>query len=102
MKSTSQEETQRKPLGVRATPEEHRIITQAAKREHRSVNSFVLRAALQAAQAEATPRVRTPETVQAAISRAQQLMRPYRQPGRSLVDELIAERRAEAAAEQDQ
>ncbi len=34
-----------------------------------------------------------------AMRRAQELMRPYRQPGRSLVDELIAERRAEAACE---
>jgi RHH-type rel operon transcriptional repressor/antitoxin RelB len=42
---------------------------------------------------------RTPEEVQAAIQRAQELMRPYRQPGRSLVDELLAERRAEAARE---
>jgi hypothetical protein len=37
--------------------------------------------------------------VQAAIQRAQELMRPYRQPGRSLVDELLAERRAEASRE---
>ncbi len=41
----------RKPLGIRATPEEHRILTEAAAREHRSVNTFVLRAALQAAEA---------------------------------------------------
>ena len=40
--------TLRKPLGVRATPAEHELITQAAQREKRSVNSFVLRAALQA------------------------------------------------------
>jgi len=87
----------RKPLGVRATPEEHERISEAARREHRSVNSFVLRAALEAAEtAERLPGRRTPEDVQAAIHQAQELMRPYRQPGRSLVDELIAERRAEA------
>ena len=91
--------TIRKPLGVRATPEEHERITEAARREHRSVNNFVLRAALQAADTASTPSRRTPEEVQAAIQRAQELMRPYRQPGRSLVDELLAERRAEAARE---
>jgi succinate dehydrogenase/fumarate reductase flavoprotein subunit len=91
--------TIRKPLGARATPEEHEQITQAARREHRSVNSFVLRAALQAAETGSAPRRRTPEEVQAAIQRAQELMRPYRQPGRSLVDELLAERRAEASRE---
>jgi hypothetical protein len=91
--------TIRKPLGIRATPEEHERISEAARRERRSVNSFVLRAALQAAEAADTPRRRTPEEVQAAIQRAQDLMRPYREPGRSLVDELLAERRAEAARE---
>jgi len=54
----------------------------------------------QAADAAAgAPRRRTPEEVLAAIQQAQELMRPYRQPGRSLVDELLAERRAEAARE---
>jgi uncharacterized protein (DUF1778 family) len=92
--------TTRKPLGVRATLEEHERILQAARRERRSVNSFVLGAALQAADAAAgAPRRRTPEEVQAAILKAQRLMRPYRQPGRSLVDELLAERRAEASRE---
>jgi len=100
MKGTSHNETQRKPLGIRATPEEHRLISEAAKREHRSVNSFVLRAALQAAQASQEIRVRTPESAQAAIARAQQLMRPYRQPSHSLVDDLLAERRAEVSTEQ--
>jgi uncharacterized protein (DUF1778 family) len=36
-------------LGVRATEEERRIIAEAAAREHRSVSSFVLRAAINAA-----------------------------------------------------
>ena len=91
----------RKPLGVRATPEQHRILTDAAAREHRSVSSFVLSAALRAAQSDdsSVRRIRTPEEVQAAIGRAQDLMRPYREAGHSLVDELIAERRAEAAHE---
>jgi antitoxin PrlF len=38
-------------------------------------------------------------TVHEAIERAQELMRPYIKKGRSLSDELIAERRAEAARE---
>ncbi len=90
----------RKPLGVRATPEEHAVITQAARREHRSVNSFVLRAALQAAETgRVGTRRRTPEEVQAAIDKAQALMRLHRKSGESLVDQVIAERRAEAARE---
>src|ERR1039458_9531646 len=40
-----------------------------------------------------------PALLPAAIHRAQELMRSYREPGRSLVDELLAERRAEAARE---
>ncbi len=75
------------------------MLTEAAARQNRSVSSFVLTAALEAARAESAPRRRTPEEVQAAIQRAQELMRPYRESGRSLVDELLAERRAEAARE---
>jgi len=93
--------TLRKPLGIRATPKEHKLITQAAKREHRSVNSFVLSAALNAAQSKSASsmRMRTPEEVDAALRHAQELMRPFRQAGHSMVDELIAERRAEAERE---
>lgn len=91
--------TLRKPLGVRVTPEQHRILNEAAAREHRSVSSFVLSAALRAAKGGSDSHERTPEEAVAALRRAQDLMRPYHQPGRSLVDELIAERRAEAARE---
>ncbi len=63
------------------------------------MNSFVLSAALEAAEGKGAPRRRTAEEVQAAIQRAQELMRPYCESGRSLVDELLAERRAEAARE---
>ncbi len=38
-------------------------------------------------------------TKMAAIRRAQAIMAPYNQPGQSSVDELIAERRREAARE---
>lgn len=43
--------------------------------------------------------VLTVETVDDAVSAVQQLVARHVEPGRSLVDELIAERRAEAAAE---
>jgi uncharacterized protein (DUF1778 family) len=89
----------RKPLGVRATPEEHQRIKLAARREHRSVNSFVLSAALEAASGGAQTRGRTPEQIRAAIERAQRLMQPFQQKGRSLSEELTAERRAESARE---
>lgn len=59
----------------------------------------MLRAALDAATSAAMPPRRTPAEVQAAIERAQELMRPYREEGRSLVDELSKERRSEAARE---
>lgn len=89
----------RKPLGVRVTLDEHKVIAAAARREHRSINSFVVQAALKAANAAEGSRPRTEETVHAAIDRAQTLMRRHRTPGQSLVDQLIAERRAEAARE---
>ena len=90
----------KKPLGIRATPEQHRLIAEAAEREHRSINNFVLRAAMQAADASTSAQSRKPRTqaeVDAIVAEVQTAMRKYRQPGRSLVDELIAERRAEAA-----
>ena len=91
----------RKPLGVRATTEQHRIISEAAAREHRSINSFVLRAALDAARAEsdrntAPHRMRSPEEIEAVVRQAQALMRQANPTRRPLVDELIAERRQEA------
>jgi uncharacterized protein (DUF1778 family) len=89
----------KKPLGVRATAQEHRILVAAAKRERRSLNSFVLEAALRAAKNETAAVERTPETIEAAIRRAQQLMRPHLKGGESLSEELIRERRAEAALE---
>lgn len=92
----------RKLLGVRATTQEHRLLLAAAKRQHRSLNSFVLRAALDEARRGRERRSieRTPEAIEAALRHAQELMRPHRQKGRRTSEELIAERRAEAAREQ--
>lgn len=64
----------KKALGVWANAEQHRIIAEAAKREHRSVSNFVLQAALKAA----CPRELPPPAY-----------------GRDLVEELFAERRAD-------
>lgn len=91
----------RKPLGVRVTAQEHRILVAAAKREKRSLSNFVLCAALEAARRETdvSSRERTPAAIEAAIREAQQLMRPYRPKGRRASDELIAERHAEAMRE---
>ena len=88
----------RKPLGIRATPEEHERITQAAQREHRSVNSFVLRAALQAAEAQpsAKPR-RTREEIMAILKAAREEVQAHNPNNRDLLAELIAERREAAA-----
>jgi uncharacterized protein (DUF1778 family) len=92
----------KKPLGVRVTLEQHRIITEAAKTEHRSVSSFVLNAALNAAlkAAESAPRPRRSQAeIDEIILRAQEAMRRANPTGRSIVDELTAERRAAAALE---
>jgi len=90
--------TLRKPLGIRATPEEHERITQAAQREHRSVNSFVLRAALQAAEAPspAKPR-RSREEIMAILKAAREEVQAHNPDNRDLLAELVAERREAAA-----
>jgi hypothetical protein len=91
--------TTRKPLGIRATPKEHAVITRAAACEGRSVNSFVLRAALQAAESEKPRPRRNPEEVMRIVRAAQAEIRKANPEGRNLLDELIQERRQEAANE---
>jgi hypothetical protein len=90
----------KKPLGVRVTVEQHRVIAEAAAREHRSISSFVLQAAMQAAESTKdsgeTRKRRTPEEIHAMLRHAQELMRKANPARRPLVDELIAERREEA------
>jgi hypothetical protein len=90
----------RKPLGVRATPEQHRLLTEAAAREHRSVSNFVLQAALEAAEkyVPSPPKFTEEETLE-RIRHAQALFRQSNLYERDLVAELIAERRAEAQRE---
>ena len=61
--------------------------------------SMIKKRGVETMEMAGTTRRRTPEEVRAAIERATELMRPYRQPGRSLVDELLTERRAEAGLE---
>lgn len=74
------------------------MLTEAAKREHRSVSSFVVNAALKAAM-PAEPRAGstiTEEEVAAIIARAQDAFRSSSDYGRDLVEELFGERRADA------
>ena len=89
--------TLRKPLGIRATPEEHERITRAAQREHRSVNSFVLRAALQAVEAQppAKPR-RSREEIMAILADFRNAVQEKVGKDRDILAEFLAERRAEA------
>jgi uncharacterized protein (DUF1778 family) len=90
----------RKPLGIRATPKEHKLITQAAKRERRSVNSFVLSAALQAAEAKAVLRPkRTPEEIKAILDALRASVQAVIPKDRDILAEFLVERRAEAARE---
>lgn len=89
----------RKPLGIRATPAQHRVLTEAAAREQRSLNSFVLRAALRAAESQ--PQVkpkRSPEEVMAIFRAAREEFASLN-PGRDPLEEFLAERRAEAERE---
>lgn len=89
----------KKALGVRATTEQRRILSEAARKENRSVSNFVLEAALREA-ARVAPRPKpSKEEFDELIRKAQDAMRRANPTGRSLVDELIAERRAEAARE---
>jgi uncharacterized protein (DUF1778 family) len=92
----------KKPLGVRVTAEQHKLIAEAARLEHRSINSFVLQAAVKAAESvrQAAPRPkRTIEEIRETARLAQEMVRQANPTGRSLVDELIAERRQEAMRE---
>jgi len=91
--------TIRKPLGVRATPEEHERITEAARREHRSVNSFVLSAALRAAENQATRPRRSREEVRAILQAAREEVQAANPTNRDILEEFLAERRAEAERE---
>ncbi len=92
--------TLRKPLGIRATVEEHELITRAAQREHRSVNSFVLRAALQAAQTQspepARPK-RSREEIKAIFEAARSAVREANTDKRDILAEFLAERREAGA-----
>ena len=90
--------TLRKPLGIRATPAEHELITRAAQREHRSVNSFVLRAALQAAETQSQPKPkRSREEIMAILKSAREAVQAHNPTNRDLLAELVAERREAAA-----
>jgi len=89
----------RKPLGVRATPGQHKVLTQAAARANRSVSSFVLSAALEAASAQASKPRRSLEEVRAIVEAAREEVRKHNPSKHDLSKELIAERRAEAGRE---
>jgi uncharacterized protein (DUF1778 family) len=91
---------QKKPLGVRATADQHRLIAEAAKLEHRSINSFVLQAAMRAAESvrQAAPhRKRSLDEIRETMRHVHETMRQANPTARSLVDELIAERREAAS-----
>jgi len=91
--------TVRKPLGVRATPEQHRLLTEAAARENRSVSSFVLTAALQAARSQPSRPKRSREEIKAILQAAREEVQKVVPAGRDILEEFLAERRAEAARE---
>jgi hypothetical protein len=89
----------RKPLGVRATPEQHRILTEAAARQNRSVSSFVLTAALDAAGNQAARPKRSREEIKAILNAARGEVQKVVPEGGDILEEFLAERRAQAARE---
>ncbi len=92
--------TARKPLGIRATPAQHRVLTEAAAREQRSLNSFVLRAALQVAESQTPLKPKhTPEELMAIFRAAREEVQAHNPANRDILEEFLAERRAEAASE---
>jgi hypothetical protein len=91
--------TVRKPLGVRATPAQHRTLKEAAAKQNRSVSSFVLTAALEAAEGLPTPPRRTREEILAIIHAAQREVKAANPTNRDILEEFLAERRADAARE---
>ncbi len=84
-------------LGLRITREQHRLVAEAAAREHRSLNSFVLKSAL--AAATQTPQRRSPEEVMALVKAAQDEFRAMNRKSRNVLQELADERRVESAGE---
>lgn len=89
----------RKPLGVRATPEQHRLLTEAAGRQNRSVSSFVLTAALNAAESQPAKPRRSREEIRAILRAAREAVQEANPTNRDILEEFLAERRAEAASE---
>lgn len=89
----------RKPLGVRATPEQHRILTEAAARQNRSVSSFVLTAALDAARNQPTQPRHSREEIKAILRAAREEVQAANPANRDILEEFLAERRAESARE---
>jgi uncharacterized protein YbjT (DUF2867 family) len=89
----------RKPLGVRATPEQHRVLTEAAARQNRSVSSFVLTAALDAARNQPAKPKRSREEIKAILRGAREAVQEANPTNRDILEEFLAERRAEAASE---
>ena len=84
----------KKFLGVRATPDQHTLLVEAARRAHRSVSNFVLSAALKAAEKDSLTQFNDEEEA-AIVKRAQSAFCESSDYGRDLVKELFEERRAD-------
>jgi hypothetical protein len=96
--STQDATADRKLMGVRVTPEQREKIADAARREQRSVSSFVVRAALDAADGVQRTQKKSREEVRAILQAARAEVREANPDNRSLLDELTSERRKEAAS----
>ena len=75
------------------------MLAEAAAKQHRSLNSFVLNAALEAAKSTQIKPKRSREEIMAIVQAARDEVRAANPTNRDLLAEFLAERRAEAANE---
>ncbi len=75
------------------------MLTEAAARQNRSVSSFVLTAALEAARETTARPKRSREEIKAILQAAREAVQEVVPANRDILEEFLAERRAEAARE---
>jgi hypothetical protein len=75
------------------------MLTEAAAKQNRSVSSFVLTAALEAARDANTRPRRSREEIKAILNAAREEVRAANPTNRDILEEFLAERRAEAERE---
>ena len=91
-------QTTRAPITPSFTPEDLDLVLRAAAETHQTPDDFVRNAAVDSARTFSKPPRRSYEELMGVIQRAQQEFAAANTSGRNPLEELIAERRAAAAA----